>query len=103
LERAYAGAVLHPSHCSVVMAVARDEADVGLASRAWAINAGLAFLPLASESYGLVLRAEHQGDSRVVALCEVTQSAAYRRKLRGDYGYDSRRAGEVRVRSAAHP
>jgi excisionase family DNA binding protein len=100
LDRAYASATLHPSHRSVVMAVLRRDADIGLATRAWSIAAGLSFLPLASESYGLVLRAEYLLDPRVIALCEVAQSAAYRKRLRGEYGYDSRRSGEIRLRAS---
>ena len=97
LDRAYEGAEAHRSHRDVVMAVARDDAEVGLASRAWAARAGLGFLPLASEAYGLVLRAGDLGDPRVVALCEIAQSAAYRKRLRGGLGYELRRAGEIRV------
>jgi len=96
LGRAYAGAEEHRSHRDVVLAVTREDADVGLCSRAWALRAGLSFLPLASEAYGLVLRADELGDARVVALCEIAQSAAFRRQLRG-FGYEPRRAGEIRV------
>jgi molybdate-binding protein len=96
-DAAHAGAVLHRSHRDVVMAVLRDDAEIGLASRAWAAAVGLGFLPLAAESYGLVLRADALGDPRVIALCEITQSAAFRKKLGGDFGYEPRRAGEIRV------
>jgi excisionase family DNA binding protein len=99
-ERAYAGATLYESHRDVVMAIVRGEAQVGLVSGAWATRAGLGFLPLASEAYGLVLRAEDLGDPRVVPLCEAAQSGAYRAKLRGDFGYEARRAGEIRVSSS---
>lgn len=97
VEPEQAGAELHSSHRDVVMAVLRGDADVGLASRAWAARAGLAFLSLASEAYGLMVRAEDLGDPRVVALCETAQSAGFRKKLRGDLGYEPRRAGEIRV------
>jgi excisionase family DNA binding protein len=97
LERAYAQATLYDSHRDVVMALVRGDAEVGLVSRAWAARAGLGFLPLASEAYGLVLRASDLGDPRVVALCEIAQSGAYRTKLRRDFGYEARRAGEIRV------
>jgi excisionase family DNA binding protein len=100
LERAYAGAEIHASHREVVMAVVREDAEVGLASRAWAIRAGLGFLPLAREAYGLVLRAEDLGDPRVVALCEAAQSASFRKQLGRDFGYEARRAGELRVSAA---
>lgn len=103
LERAYADARAHRSHRDATMAVVRGEADFGLASRAWAIRAGLGFLPLASEAYALVLRAADLGDPRVAALCETAQSAAYRKKLRGELGYEARRAGEIRVNAAVNP
>lgn len=95
--RAYAGAASYGSHRDAAMAVVRGDADVGLASRAWATRAGLGFFPLASEGYALVLRSGDLGDPRVAALCEAAQSAAYRKRLRGDLGYDVRRTGEIRV------
>ncbi len=101
LSRAYAEGAIYRSHRDVVMAVLRDAAEVGLASRAWATRAGLGFLALTSEAYGLVLGAGDLGDPRVVALCEVAQSAAYRGKLRGDLGYEPRRTGEIRVSAGA--
>jgi excisionase family DNA binding protein len=101
LERAYATATLYDSHRDVVMALMRGDAEVGLVSRAWATRGGLGFLPLASEAYGLVLRASDLGDPRVVALCEIAQSGAYRTKLRRDFGYEARRAGEIRIGASA--
>jgi excisionase family DNA binding protein len=97
LERAYAAARVHRSHRDAAMAVVRGEADAGLASRAWAIRAGLGFLPLAVESYALVLRAGDLGDPRMAALCEAAQSAPYRKRLRGDFGYETRGTGQIRV------
>ena len=78
------------------MAVVRGDAEIGLASRGWATRAGLGFLPLVAEGYGLLLNAEALGDPRVVALCEVAQGAAFRRRLAEESGYESRRAGEIR-------
>jgi putative molybdopterin biosynthesis protein len=95
-ERAYARAKLHPSHRDAVLAVVRGEADVALASRAWAARARLGFLPLASEGYGLALPAADLGDARVVAVCEAAQSGAYRARLGEGLGYDMGRAGEIR-------
>jgi molybdate-binding protein len=69
------------SHRDVVHAVARGDADVGLTTRAWGDRLGLAFARLASEDYGLVLRASDLGDPRIVRLCEVAQSAAFRAEL----------------------
>jgi excisionase family DNA binding protein len=99
-ERAYASAQLFDSHRDVVMAVVRGDADIGLASRAWAARGGLGFLVLASEAYGLILRAENLGDPRVVALCEAAQADACRKRLVSGAGYEAQRAGEIRVGAA---
>jgi excisionase family DNA binding protein len=100
-DAAYARATSYASHRDVAMAILRDHADIGLASRGWAVSAGLGFLPLATEAYGLVLRARDLGDPRVAALCDVALSAAYRKRLRADLGYEPRRSGEIRVQSVA--
>jgi excisionase family DNA binding protein len=100
LPRAYAQAKPHRSHRDAAMAVVRGDAEIGLASRAWAVRAGLGFLPLATEAYALVLRAADLGDPRVAALCAAAQTAAYRKRLRGEFGYEVRRAGEIRVSAA---
>ena len=97
LEEAHAQAELHRSHREVVMAVVRGEAEIGLSSRAWATRAGLGFLPLVAEGYGLLLSAEALGDPRVVALCEVAQGGAFQRRLADESGYDAGRAGEIRL------
>ncbi len=83
------------SHRDVACAVLRGEADVGLATRAWAHRAGLAFAPLAEESYGLLVRAGDLGDPRVVRLCETAQSAPYRAALDVIPGYDATDAGRI--------
>ena len=95
-ERAYARAKLHGSHRDAVLAVVRGEAEIALASRAWALRARLGFLPLASEGYGLALPAADLGDARVCAVCEAAQGAAYRTRLAEGLGYDAGRAGEIR-------
>jgi putative molybdopterin biosynthesis protein len=89
------GALLLGSHADVAAAVASGRADAGLASRAWGERLGLSFRPLASEAYGLILRARDLGDPRAVRLCEVAQSAAYRGEASAA-GYDVAGAGDVR-------
>jgi excisionase family DNA binding protein len=84
------------SHLEVVLAVAAGQADVGLASRAWGERAGLAFLPLASEAYGLIVKARDLGDARVVRLCEVAQGKAFQIEVGGVPGYDTTGAGDIR-------
>jgi len=96
-NRIYKNAILLDSHRDVVMAVVRGEAEVGLASQAWAARAGLGFLALASEPYGLLLRGKNLGDRAIVSLCEVAHSAAFRKRLAAETGYVVSRAGEIRL------
>jgi putative molybdopterin biosynthesis protein len=84
------------SHLEVVLAVVSGKAEVGLASRAWGERAGLAFLPLASEEYGLIVKARDLGDARVVRLCEVAQGKAFRAEMGAVPGCDAAGAGEIR-------
>ncbi len=85
-----------PSHLEVVLAVASGRADVGVASRAWGERAGLAFHALATEDYGLIVKARDLGDPRVVRLCEVAQGRAFREEVGGIPGYDATGAGDIR-------
>lgn len=94
-DAVHAGAALLPSHEDVVCAVVRGDADVGLASEAWARRVGLRFEALCTEAYGLLVRASQLGDPRVVRLCEIAQGAAYREALDAVAGYETRRTGAV--------
>ncbi len=94
-DAAHAGAVVLPSHREVVCAVARGEADVGLASLAWSGRVGLDCLPLCREPYGLLVRASLLGDPRVVRLCEVAQDSVFRREVGTTPGYDARLTGTI--------
>jgi putative molybdopterin biosynthesis protein len=89
-------ALVLDSHLDVVLAVASRRADVGLASRAWGERAGLAFLPLATEAYGLIVKARDLGDARVVRLCEVAQGKQFRTEVAAVPGYDTSGAGDIR-------
>jgi len=84
------------SHLEVVLAVAAGQADVGLSSRAWGERAGLAFHPLATEAYGLIVMARDLGDARVVRLCEVAQGKPFRAEVESVPGYDAAGAGDIR-------
>ncbi len=86
LDEAYAHAKLYRSHREAVMAVVRGDAEIGLASRGWATRAGLGFLPLVAEGYGLLLNAEALG-IRAWSRC------ARWRKARRSAGGSGRRAG----------
>jgi excisionase family DNA binding protein len=94
--RVHRKALLLRSHLEVVLAVAAGRADVGLCSRAWGERAGLVFQPLATESYGLIVKARDLGDARVVRLCEVAQGEAFRTEVGAIPGYDTAGAGDIR-------
>jgi excisionase family DNA binding protein len=89
-------ALLLRSPVEVVIAVAAGRADAGLCSRAWGERAGRAFQPLATEAYGLIVKARDLGDARVVRLCEVAQSEAFRGEVGAVAGYDVSGAGDIR-------
>jgi excisionase family DNA binding protein len=94
--RLHRRALICGSHREVVCAVAAGRADIGLASRAWAARLGLAFAPVVTEPYGLLIRASELGRPEVARLCEAAQSRAYREGL-GDFaGYCADRAGDIR-------
>lgn len=95
----HAGARLCASHLEVACAVARGEAEVGLVSRAWAEELGLAFQALAREAYGLLVRAADLGDATVVRLCEVAQSPRFSAELASVPGYDPAGAGDIKYDS----
>ncbi|MFO0583948.1 MAG: helix-turn-helix transcriptional regulator [Anaeromyxobacter sp.] len=90
------GALVLESHLDVALAVAAGRADVGVASRAWAERAGLSFQPLATEAYGLIVKARDLGDPRVVRLCEIAQGKAFRAEVGAIPGYDPAGAGDIR-------
>jgi excisionase family DNA binding protein len=95
----HARATVLPSHREVVCAVARREADAGLASLAWAHHVGLDSLALCQESYGLLVRASLLGDPRVVRLCEMAQSRDFRREVGALHGYRTRQTGAISYES----
>ncbi|WP_434380479.1 substrate-binding domain-containing protein [Melittangium boletus] len=99
-EAVHGRATLLASHRDVACAVARGEADVGLASRAWASRLGLSFRALGHEDYGLVIPTERLGEPTVVGLCETAQGAAYRRSLRGIPGYEPGDTGHLQLLAA---
>jgi putative molybdopterin biosynthesis protein len=95
-ELAHRRALLLPSHLEVVLAVASGRAEIGLASRAWGERAGLVFHPLATESYGLIVKACDLGDVRVVRMCELAQGEEFRSEVGKIPGYNTQGAGDIR-------
>jgi excisionase family DNA binding protein len=98
-EKVHRQALLLDSHLDVACAVASGRVDVGLGSRAWGERAGLSFTPLATEAYGLIVKARDLGDPRVVRLCEVAQGADFRGRVGEVAGYDAAGAGDIRYDS----
>ncbi|HVP69239.1 MAG TPA: helix-turn-helix transcriptional regulator [Anaeromyxobacteraceae bacterium] len=94
--RVHKKALVLDSHLDVILAVVAGRADVGVASRAWGERAGLGFLPLASEAYGLIVKARDLGDRRVVRLCEVAQAKQFRDEVGTIPGYDTSGSGDIR-------
>jgi putative molybdopterin biosynthesis protein len=97
LSSAYQNAIELDSHRAVVLAVCSGQADIGLTTHAWARVAGIAFQPLDSEAYELVVNAEQLGDPRLIALAELLQSGRLRKRLRDGFGYGVSKTGELRV------
>ncbi len=95
-ERVNRKALVLDSHLDVVLAVVSGHADVGVCSRAWGERAGLGFVPLVTEAYGLIVEARDLGDPRVVRLCEVAQSKQFRAEVGAIAGYDTTGSGDIR-------
>lgn len=96
LTDAYRRAHEYASHREVTLAVAFGAADCGLTTRAWAVAARLAFHPIASEAYGLCVRSDSLANPCVVRVCELSQTASFRKRLRDEFGYGVERTGELR-------
>jgi molybdate-binding protein len=79
----------------VAGAVARGDAGLGIATRAWAHATGLAFARLATEDYGLLLFAADLGRPEAVRLCETAQGPSFRSALSADLGYDAKDSGRL--------
>lgn len=94
-ESFLAGAPTHESHQSVVEAVVRGEADAGFTTAAWAARLGLPFIATATESYGLMVQAQHLGRPLIMALCETAQSVAVIRAIAAVPGYDAAGCGRI--------
>jgi len=94
-EEVHASARLLTSHREVACAVARGEADVGLATAAWASRVGLECVPLCREPYGLLVRVSALDDPRVLRLREAAGSAGFREQLAAVSGYEARRSGAL--------
>ncbi|MGO9164822.1 MAG: substrate-binding domain-containing protein, partial [Streptosporangiaceae bacterium] len=81
-------------HLQVAAAVSAGLADVGVASEPAALAYGLAFVPLASERFDLVIPAAQTGTREVQSLLRVLSAPWLLDQLASLPGYDASRCGE---------
>jgi putative molybdopterin biosynthesis protein len=84
-----------PSHQAVAEAVASGRADAAFGIEAAALAKGLAFVPLAQESYFLVTLQASLAHPQVASLLALLRSAAWQETLDAIPGYAAHRSGEV--------
>jgi molybdate-binding protein len=82
-------------HLAAAYGVLSDSADACLATRSAAQTFGLAFVPLQSERYDLVMRKGAAGLPAIKAVLDVLHRATLRRKLEVLAGYDTSRTGTI--------
>ena len=81
-------------HLHVAAAIAAGLADAGIASEPAALAYDLAFIPLASEHFDLVIPAAHMNSREVQGLLKVLPSTWLLDQLASLPGYDPARCGE---------
>jgi len=84
-----------PSHQAVAEAVASGRADVAFGIEATAVAKGLAFVPLAQESYFLVALQASLQHPHVASLLALMRSAEWQARLNTIPGYSAQHSGEV--------
>lgn len=94
-EEVHESALILGSHRDVVLAVVTGRAQAGIATRAWAEHAGLAFAPLGRERYGVLVRTEDLDAPETQALVQAARSSDFRDALVDLGGYDPADAGEI--------
>jgi len=82
-------------HIQVVSAIAAGLADAGIASEPAALAYGLAFIPLATERFDIVIPATHAATREVQGLLRVLRSRWLRDQLSSLPGYDPTGCGEA--------
>jgi putative molybdopterin biosynthesis protein len=81
-------------HLQVAAAIAAGLADAGIASEPAALAYGLAFVPLTTEQFDLVIPAGQAGTREVQGLRKILSSAWLLNQLASLPGYDPGRCGE---------
>jgi molybdate-binding protein/DNA-binding XRE family transcriptional regulator len=82
-------------HAAVAEAVRAGWAEAGVCVRFSAVEAGLNFLPVRTETLDLCFPAAFQHDPRILALVRLLQARAYRRLISELPGYYARETGEM--------
>jgi molybdate-binding protein len=83
------------THSAVSALVAGKSADVAVGTEASAIQFGLDFLPLVTETYYYCVHQDKWQLPRVQALVAVLSSESWRRQVNKLEGYDAKQAGSV--------
>jgi putative molybdopterin biosynthesis protein len=91
------GAIVARSHLEVARMIADGKADAGVTLRATATAHGLAFSPLETERFDLVLPADSRHDRRVARLLDTLTHAGFRAEISSLDGHDPREAGTTVV------
>jgi putative molybdopterin biosynthesis protein len=83
------------THMSVAVAVLSGAADVGLGIAAAARALDLAFVPVVTEQYDLVIPEPFFETENIQILLDTIHSAAFKQRVEALGGYSTRRTGEV--------
>jgi excisionase family DNA binding protein len=83
------------THMDVGLTVLAGEADAGIASAAVSRLLGLEMIPLATESFDMVLRRDTFFSKGIQAFLEALQSPSFQKNVERLGGYDFQRAGRV--------
>ncbi len=84
------------THLAVALAVRTGEADAGMGVYSAAKALGLAFVPVATERYELVMHRAMLDDPRIAALVATVSSEAFKQVLRDLGGYETDETGVLR-------
>ncbi|MFW6011583.1 MAG: molybdopterin biosynthesis protein [Desulfosalsimonas sp.] len=87
------------THMAVAAAVVSQNADAGLGIRAAAQALGLDFIPVATESYELIIPEEFFETDRITAVLDVISSEAFIKRVDAMGGYHTQNTGKITWKS----
>ncbi len=94
--RDFANALIAPTGPDIAQAICAGRADAGIATRAIATAAGLDFLPLATESFDILVRQRDSYRPPLQTLLAILRTPLFAARARELGGLDVSRAGQVR-------